>query len=151
MLGRLMNPFWGKVHFWMTMVFYNMTFWPMHDIGAQGHMRRLYDPTQYDFLKPLQGVNEFISISAFLLFATQLIFAANFIMSWFKGEKAGRNPWNDTGLEWSTPSPAPHGNFEKTPTVYHQAYEFSHPQTQEDFLPQDKKLDTSRAPAGAGH
>jgi cytochrome c oxidase subunit 1 len=151
MFGRLMDPFWGKVHFWLTIIFYNCVFWPMHDIGAHGHMRRIYDPTQYDFLKPLSGVNQFISISAFLLFATQLIFVLNFIVSWFKGAKAGRNPWNDTGLEWSTPSPAPHGNFERTPTVYNAPYEFSVPGMAEDFLPQDRKPDGSRAPAAAGH
>jgi cytochrome c oxidase subunit 1 len=116
-------------------------------------MRRIYDPTRYDFLRPMQPLNEFISISAFLLFASQLIFALNFILSWFTGAKAGKNPWNDTGLEWTTPSPAPHGNFERTPTVYHQPYEFSSPEVQEDYLMQDRKLGASAQPAGrpAGH
>jgi len=151
MFGRMMNSFWGKVHFWLTIILYNAVFWPMHDLGVHGHMRRIYDPSQYDFLKPLAPVNTFISICAFLLFAVQAIFALNFILSWFFGEKAGRNPWKDTGLEWSTPSPAPHGNFEKTPTVYHAPYEFSVPGMAEDYLPQDQKADLSRAPAGAGH
>ena len=153
MFGRLMNPGWGKVHFWLTIIFYNFTFFPMHTLGVFGHMRRIYDPTRYDFLKPIQPLNEFISISAFLLFATQAIFALNFIISWFRGEKAGKNPWNDTGLEWTTPSPAPHGNFERTPTVYHAPYEFSSPLVQEDYLMQDRKLDSSSQPAGrpAGH
>jgi cytochrome c oxidase subunit 1 len=153
MFGRLMNPFWGKVHFALTFVFYNLTFWPMHEIGLKGHMRRIYDPTEYEFLQPLQPTNRFITIAAFLLFAVQIIFALNFILSWFFGAKAGRNPWNDTGLEWSTPSPAPHGNFERTPTVYQAPYEFSHPQVTEDFLPQDRKLEGQSRPASApaGH
>jgi cytochrome c oxidase subunit 1 len=124
----------------------------MHQLGLQGHMRRIYDPTQYEFLQPLQGLNRMITISAFLLFASQLIFLVNFIGSWFRGKKAGPNPWDDTGLEWTTPSPAPHGNWDAVPTVYHPPYEFSSPLVQEDFLPQDRKLDTP-APAErpAGH
>src|SRR6185436_13257079 len=62
MFGRMMNETWGKVHFWLTFIFYNGTFFPMHIIGMGGHMRRLYDPTIYDFLKPMQGMNIFISI-----------------------------------------------------------------------------------------
>ena len=143
MFGRIMNPFWGKVHFWLTMVFYNCVFFPMHTLGLFGHMRRIYDPTRYDFLRPMQPLNEFISISAFLLFAVQIIFALNFILSWFTGEKAGNNPWNDTGLEWTTTSPAPHGNFPTTPIVYNAPYEFSSPLVQEDYLMQDRKLDAS--------
>src|SRR5947209_7219405 len=60
MFGRMMSERWGKVHFWLTFVFYNLTFFPMHILGNAGHMRRIYDPTQYDFLKPYQPMNEFI-------------------------------------------------------------------------------------------
>ena len=110
-------------------------------------MRRIYDPTQYEFLQPLQPLNEFISMSAFALFAVQVIFALNFILSWFFGKKAEENPWDDTGLEWSTPSPPPHGNFPTTPHVYHPPYEFSSPLVEEDYLPQDRRLDASPPPA----
>jgi cytochrome c oxidase subunit 1 len=94
-----------------------------------------------------------MSRTAFLLFATQALFAINFIMSWWNGKPAGRNPWNDTGLEWDTPSPAPHGNFDHTPTVYHAPYEFSSPLVEEDFLMQTRKLPSSGQPASrpAGH
>jgi cytochrome c oxidase subunit 1 len=151
MFGRLMSPRWGRVHFWLTFVFYNLVFFPMHQLGLHGHMRRLYDPTQYEFLKPLQPLNTFISISAFLLFASQLIFAVNFIASWFTGAKAGPNPWHDNGLEWTLPSPPPHGNFEVTPTVYRGPYEYSSPLVEEDWLPQDRRLDRSPAPTTGGH
>ena len=140
MFGRMMNPFWGKVHFFLTFIFYNLVFFPMHNLGLHGHMRRIYDPTQYDFLKPVQWINVLISISAFLLFATQLIFAVNFIVSWFKGEKAPENPWEDNGLEWTVPSPPPHGNFVSVPHVYRAPYEFSSPFVTEDFLPQNREL-----------
>jgi len=154
MFGRLMHSGWGKVHFWLTFIFYNGTFFPMHITGMGGHMRRLYDPTLYDFLKPMQGMNEFISICAFLLFGSQIIFFANFWWSMFKGEKAPLNPWDDNGLEWTLPSPAPHGNWEKPPTVYRGPYEFSVPGMSEDFLPQNRKLPTDREPVlspASGH
>ena len=153
MFGRLMNPFWGKVHFGLTLIFYNMTFWPMHNLGVGGHMRRIYDPTQYEFLQPLMGINRFITISALLLFASQIIFALNFVISWFKGEKAGDNPWDDNGLEWSVPSPPPHGNFARVPHVYRGPYEFSSPEQPEtDFLPQFQKLPGDAEPVlGSGN
>jgi len=150
MFGRMMSPFWGRVHFFLTFIFYNLVFFPMHNLGLHGHMRRIYDPTQYDFLKPVQPINELISISAFLLFATQLIFAVNFIVSWFKGAKAPENPWEDNGLEWTVPSPPPHGNFVTVPQVYRAPYEYSSPFVTEDFLPQNRELPEA-APSAAPH
>jgi cytochrome c oxidase subunit 1 len=145
MFGRRMSERWGKVHFGLTFLFYNLTFFPMHILGIGGEMRRIYDPTVYDFLRPLQPINVFITVSAFLLGLSQLVFAANFIGSLFKGERAGPNPWRDTGLEWTAPSPPPHGNFAATPTVYHGPYEYSVPGMAEDFLP----VNTPRAGAAA--
>src|SRR2546425_274201 len=132
-----------------TFIFYNCTFFPMHITGMAGEMRRLYDPNQYTFLQPLQPIRVFISISAFLLFASQLIFFVNFWWSLKKGKPAPQNPWEDNGLEWSLPSPAPHGNWEKVPTVYRGPYEFSSPQSTEDYLPQYTRLPTDREPARA--
>ncbi|HEX9633054.1 MAG TPA: cbb3-type cytochrome c oxidase subunit I [Gemmatimonadales bacterium] len=137
MFGRLMNPFWGKVHWLLTFVFFNLTFFPMHSLGVYGHMRRIYDPTQYEFLRPLMGLNRFITVSALLLFAAQIIFVVNFIWGWFRGRKAGDNPWEDNGLEWTVPSPPAHGNFATVPTVHHGPYEFSAPGVSEDYLPQN--------------
>src|ERR671939_1190052 len=77
MFGRLMNPTIGKIHFWATFVFYNLVFFPMHQLGLHGHMRRIYDPTNYEYLRPLQPLNTFISVCAFALFLSQLIFAYN--------------------------------------------------------------------------
>jgi len=59
----------------------------------------------------------------------------NFLGSLFKGKQAERNPWHDNGLEWTTPSPPPHGNFPETPHVYHGPYEYSVPGMAEDYLP----------------
>jgi cytochrome c oxidase subunit I len=156
MFGRMMSERIGTVHFWLTFIFYNMTFFPMHIIGMGGQMRRIYDPTIYTFLKPQQPLNVFISYSAFALFAVQILFAFNFLWSLKFGKKAPQNPWDDNGMEWSLPNPAPHGNWERTPNVYRGPYEFSAPEAgDKDFLPQYLKLPTDRdpvpAPLPAGH
>ena len=139
MFGRMMNRAVNHVHAVLSFIFFNLTFFPMHILGMGGHMRRIYDPTLYEFLKPLQPMNEFISINAFLLGAVQILFAANFIYSLFRGRKAERNPWHSTSLEWSAASPPPHGNWgEKIPTVYRGALHSSPPAMAGDYLPQDR-------------
>jgi cytochrome c oxidase subunit 1 len=148
MFGRMMNEKLGKVHFWITFIAFNCTFFPMHILGMNGHMRRIYNPLQYDFLKPLQPLQIFISISAFVLGAAQFLFLANIIWSAFKGEKASENPWHANTLEWTTPSPPGHGNWPGTvPVVYHGPYEYSSPLTTEDYLPQSQQLEGHTATA----
>jgi cytochrome c oxidase subunit 1 len=147
MYGRMMNETLGKLHFWGTFVFFNGTFFPMHILGIGGHMRRIYNPEYYEFLKPLQPINRFITINALCLGATQLIFAFNFFWSMYKGKKAERNPWHANTLEWAAPTPVPHGNFETIPTVHRGPYEYSSPEVSEDWLPQDRDLGGRAVPA----
>jgi cytochrome c oxidase subunit 1 len=149
MYGRMMNEGLGKLHFWLTFIFFNGTFFPMHIIGVGGHMRRIYNPTQYDFLKPLQHWNVFMTISAICLGTSQIIFLINFFWSMFAGKRASKNPWNANTLEWEAPTPPPHGNFPGAlPTVYRGPYEYSSPEVTEDFLPQARRLE-GRRPAAA--
>jgi cytochrome c oxidase subunit I len=136
MFGRLLNEKWGKVHFALTFIFANCTFFPMHIIGLAGHPRRYYDPTLYKFLQDVQPINVFMSVSAVILGLSQLIFLANFFYSLFRGPKAGRNPWHSNTLEWSAPSPPPHGNFETTPLVFRGPYEYASPEVEDDYHPQ---------------
>jgi cytochrome c oxidase subunit 1 len=103
-------------------------------------MRRIYNPTQYEFIQPMQDWNVFITVSALLLGASQIFFLWNFFYSLFAGKKAERNPWQANTLEWVAPTPPPHGNFEVQPVVYRGPYEYSSPEVQEDWLPQDKNL-----------
>ena len=138
MFGRQLNDFLGKVHFVGTFIFFNCTFFPMHILGIGGHMRRIYDPTQYAHLRHLQPINVFITISAFLLGLSQLPFVINFVKSLFWGEKVDRNPWQSNTLEWAAPSPPPHGNFETVPTVYREPYEYSVPGRDKDWWPQNE-------------
>jgi cytochrome c oxidase subunit 1 len=127
MFGRMMNDFWGKVHFGITFVASNCTFYPMHILGIGGMPRRYYDPAASSFLEPMQPLNVFISVSAFVMGLAQFIFVANFVLSLFFGKRAGRNPWRANTLEWSTPTPPPHGNFEREPMVVRGPYEYSDP------------------------
>ncbi|MBL7988451.1 MAG: cbb3-type cytochrome c oxidase subunit I [Chlorobi bacterium] len=83
--GRLMNPTLGYAHFWLTFIFFNLTFFPMHILGIAGHPRRIFDPTAYDFLRGLQPINVFITWSAVMLGLTQLLFVANWMWSRKKG------------------------------------------------------------------
>src|SRR5262245_13207961 len=137
MFGRMMNDTLGKVHFWFTFIAYYSTFFPMHYIGIAGHMRRIYDPYQYEFLKGMQSVNQYITISAFILGSSQLIFFVNFFWSAFKGQKASANPWNAAGLEWTTPSPPGHGNWPgEIPEVHRWPYDYSVPGAPTDFVMQ---------------
>jgi len=136
MFGRKMSERWGKVHFALTFVFSNCVFFPMHIIGTRLHMRRIADPTYYKFLEPLQPLNQFMTVCALLLGLSQLIFIANFLISLFRGEVAGRNPWHSNSLEWSAPSPPPHGNFETIPVVYRGPYEYSSQVEGDDYLMQ---------------
>jgi cytochrome c oxidase subunit 1 len=136
MFGRLMNEKWGKVHFALTFLFSNCTFFPMHIIGIAGHPRRYYDSTLYRFLDNVQPLNQFMTISALLLGLAQIIFLVNFFWSLFRGAKAGMNPWHSNTLEWTAPSPPPHGNFEETPIVRRGPYEYGNPDIEEDYLPQ---------------
>ena len=138
MFGRQLSDLLGKIHFIGTFIFFNCTFFPMHILGIGGHMRRIYDPTQYAHLQHLQPINVFITYSAYLLGVWQLFFVFNIIKSLFWGKKADRNPWQSNTLEWVAPSPPPHGNFETIPTVYHGPYEYSVPGKSKDWLPQNE-------------
>lgn len=145
MFGRQMSTGLANIHFVCTYLFFNGAFFPMHFLGVGGHMRRIYNPTQYEFLQPLQHWNVFITVSALLLGASQIFFLWNFVWSLIAGKKAEKNPWQANTLEWTVNYPTPHGNFEHTPTVYRGAYEYSSPEVKEDWLPQDKNLGTKAA------
>jgi cytochrome c oxidase subunit 1 len=150
MFGRMLNNKLGKWHFWLTFISFNCTFFPMHILGVGGHMRRIYNPMQYEFLHSLQPINVFISISAFVLGFTQLLFLFNVFYSLRRGKPAEDNPWQANTLEWTAHYPIPHGNFAALPAVYRGPYEYSSPEVEEDWLPQTKKLATAAAD-GNGH
>lgn len=139
--GRMMNERLGKIHFFLSFIFFNGTFFLMHIVGMHGHPRRIADPTVYEFLRSsgVVGMNQFMTINALLLGVTQLILVYNFFYSLFFGPKAPANPWNCNTLEWSCPSPPPYYNFLKIPTVYRMPYEYSADAVAPlDYWPQDQ-------------
>lgn len=137
MFGRMLDERLGKIHFWITFLAYYAVFFPMHYLGVSGMMRRIYDPNAYEYLQPLQPVNLFITISAFVLFVGQILFIYNYFISMRRGAEATKNPWESTGLEWSTPVKPGHGNWEgEIPEAHRWPYDYSKPGAKRDFVPQ---------------
>jgi cytochrome c oxidase subunit 1 len=144
MFGRTMNEGLGKLHFFLTFIFLNGTFFPMHFLGARGMPRRYADPYIFAEFRDLLPLNQFITFCAFAMGAAQLIFILNFFGSIMYGRPAGRNPWKANTLEWLAPSPPPHGNFDFQPIVVRGPYEYSHPDRDSDHWPQsDATFDTN--------
>ena len=136
MFGRHMNAALGKIHFWLSFIAFNGVFFPMHILGVGGHMRRIANPMQYEYLQHMQWINVFITIFAFILGAAQILLLVNVFWSIFRGKVAEQNPWEATTLEWYAPTPVPHGNFGAIPQVYHGPYEYSVPGAETDWTPQ---------------
>ncbi len=144
MFGRRMNETLGKIHFWTSFVSLNVLFATMMITGLHGHMRRLADPSTYDFLKPIQYMQPILFWSAFCLVTAQFLFLINFIYSRFWGAVTVGNPWQAGSLAWTTSSPPPPHNFDATPTVYCGPHEFSVPAlADDDWLMQTDPRGTS--------
>ena len=151
MTGRRMNEFWGRVHFWGSLIFMNLIFMPMFAQGMAGMSRRMSDGgATYSLANPdnaditvgalgdtIMGLNVSISAAAWAMLVAQLPFIVNLFWSVKHGEKVkSDNPWQATTLEWETPTPPPHGNFTKEVKAYRDPYEYSVPGAKEDFTPQ---------------
>ena len=148
--GRMMNEFWGKVHFWPSLICMNVIFLPMFLQGMLSMHRRWYDGGQGWNIanEKVWGLTGFqwnipISIAAWVMFLAQIPFIINFFYSIWKGEKVGINPWEATTLEWAAPSPPPHGNFDVVPTAYRGPYEYSLPGRENDYTMQHEPISDS--------
>jgi cytochrome c oxidase subunit 1 len=122
MTGRMYDERLGRLHFWLTFIFFNLTFGPMHIIGVQGMPRRVYD-----YADKFATWNLIISVAAFILGLSTLIFAYNMVASWRGGPRAVANPWRALTLEWQVSSPPPIFNFDTIPTVVGGPYEYGVP------------------------
>ena len=119
MTGRMYNERLGKIHFWMTFLGFNLTFFPMHWIGLQGMPRRVAD-----YAPEFGNWNFVITIASFFLGASTLVFIYNLLTSWVRGEPAPGNPWRALTLEWQVSSPPPIFNFDEIPQVVGSPYEY---------------------------
>jgi cytochrome c oxidase subunit 1 len=115
MTGRFLDEKMGKVVFGIVLLGFNLTFFPMHFVGAWGMPRRIYT---YDEGMGWEKINLLETVGAFILATGVLLFLISFFRSIKNGEKAGANPWDASTLEWLTASPPAVHNFDITPVVY---------------------------------
>jgi cytochrome c oxidase subunit 1 len=113
--GHMYNEFWGKVHFWNSVVWVNVLFFPQHFLGLAGMPRRIPD-----YNVAFANFNMISSIGGFLFGASQLIFLGVLIHCvFFSKKKAADRAWEGArGLEWTVPSPAPHHTFSVPPVIH---------------------------------
>ena len=123
MMGIRLNERLGKIHFWTMFITFNSTFLPLFAVGQAGQPRRVFE-----YARNLETLNDWVSISAFCLGASILIFLINFVMSTlFWREREVGNPWRSRGLEWQVSSPPPPNNFAHIPVVLAGPYEYGDP------------------------
>jgi cytochrome c oxidase subunit 1 len=138
MFGRMMNETLGKVHFWGTIIPFNVIFIPLFVLGLAGQHRRIHDFTKFPDLAAFQDLRVLATSALLVMLAFQVVFVVNFFRSMRSGAKAGKNPWKANSLEWTAESPPPHGNWKELPTVYRGPYEYSVPGRQQDYWPQNE-------------
>lgn len=126
--GRFLNETLGHIQFWIMLIGFNLTFFPMHMSGLLGMPRRIYT---YSDGYGWDVYNLVSTIGAFTIGLAILIFIVNFLISIRGEKKAGADPWDARTLEWTIPSPPPHYNFAEIPQV-HARDDFWHRKYQED-------------------
>src|SRR3954452_17325715 len=112
--GRMLSETLGKWNFWVMLIGFNLTFFPMHILGLTGMPRRTYRyPSGYGW----DTLNMLETVGAFIIALSVLIFFVIIIYSSRRGVIAGNDPWDARSLEWSIPSPPPEYNFAEIPVV----------------------------------
>ena len=106
--GKRLHEGWGKLHFWLMFIGFQMTFFVQHILGLEGMPRRVASYQEADGFTALNLVS---SIGSGLLGLATLPFLWNVWITLRRGERVGPNPWDGHTLEWATPSPPPPGNF----------------------------------------
>jgi len=121
--GRMLNETLGKIHFWTAFIFFNSTFLPLFAVGMMGMPRRTAT-----YAPHLQFLNDWVSVSAFLLGGSMLVFLGNFVWSLVVSRvPAPANPWMARSLEWQLPTPVPVGNFDGPVRILAGPYEYGDP------------------------
>ena len=111
--GNMYSEGLGKTHFWLSTIFVNLTFFPMHFVGLAGMPRRIPD-----YALQFSDYNMMATIGAFGFGLSQLLFLVLVIKAIRSGNKATSQVWEDAeGLEWTLPSPAPYHSFSTPPAI----------------------------------
>ncbi len=115
MTGRPYSEMLGKLHFWLTFIGVNLTFFPMHFLGLAGMPRRIPD-----YPDAFAGWNMVASWGAYISGIGTLVFLLMLVRVFTSKEKVPDNPWGEgaTSLEWTVPSPAPFHTFERLPRIH---------------------------------
>jgi len=119
--GRMYPEGWGKVAAAIMFIGFNLTFFPQFVLGYLGMNRRYWE-----YAQQFQVLNVLSSAGASILGIAYLLPLGYFAWSLRWGAPAGNNPWNAAGLEWTTPSPPARDNFDETPVVTFEAYDYEH-------------------------
>jgi heme/copper-type cytochrome/quinol oxidase subunit 1 len=115
MFGRLLDEGLGRLHFWLMLIGFNLTFFPMHLVGLNGMPRRVYTyPEGLGF----EQMNLLETVGAFVLAFSFVVFLVNVIKTWRQPRNAPADPWNGATLEWSIPSPPQPWNFNEIPVIH---------------------------------
>ena len=123
MTGLQFNEALSKIHFWSMFIAFNATFGPLFAAGLLGMPRRVAF-----YASDLQPLNIWVSVSAFVLGASMLVFIANVLYSMVIVRKpAEENPWRSKSLEWQLPTPVPLHNFDTVPVIDSEPYDYGTP------------------------
>jgi cytochrome c oxidase subunit 1 len=114
--GRLLNERLGKTTFWLMVIGFNLTFFPMHFLGFEGQPRRTYT---YPAGMGWDSMNLLATVGAFIIAFAVFLYLVNVIFTQVRGPIASADPWDARTLEWSIPSPPPEYNFASVPVVTH--------------------------------
>ena len=114
MTGRMLNETLGKIQFVLMFIGFNLTFFPMHELGLSGMPRRIAD---YSSTAGWNDLNLAATIGGFTIAASMLPLLWNVFISLRSGEIAGDDPWEGNTLEWATTSPPPPYNFDRLPEI----------------------------------
>ncbi|MBA4707351.1 cytochrome c oxidase subunit I [Aquitalea aquatica] len=113
MTGRMYVERLGQLHFWWSLLWFNVTFFPMHFLGLAGMPRRIPD-----YALQFTQFNQIASVGAFMFGLGQLIFLVNILYSLSHGKTAAQQPWEGGNtLEWRLPTPAPYHSFSEAPQL----------------------------------
>ncbi len=112
--GRLLSEKLGKLHYWLMFIGFNLTFAPMHWLGMQGMVRRTW---KYAPEMGLDAWNMVVTVGAFIIALSILVFMVNWATSRRRGALSGMDPWDARTIEWMIPNPTPEHNFTNPPEV----------------------------------